>query len=27
LLPLLIYKDVASRGDHHIRFSKIKDLF
>jgi len=27
LLPLLIYKDVAPRGDHHIRFSKIKDLF
>jgi MFS family permease len=27
LLPLLIYKDVAPRGDHHLRFSKIKDLF
>ncbi len=27
LFPLLIYKDVARRGDHHIRFSKIKDLF
>ena len=26
-LPLLIYKDVAPRGDHHLRFSKIKDLF
>ncbi len=27
LLPLLIYKDIASRGDHHLRFSKIKNLF
>lgn len=24
LLPLLIYKDVARRGDHHLRFPKIK---
>lgn len=23
-LPLLIYKDVAPRGDHHLRFLKIK---